>query len=232
MPPRRADRPRQVQRAARPSNTHNGGIWAAGWIAAEDRGLLLEQARYNARVAAIDAPGLSALGLIRACRTSSQSAQTEAVVAKQPRRSRSAGPEGRRCCATSTPSSPGSTTTWPPTAPNGAVDAQRRLRRQRAQGPVRRPGRRRRGAPLAVPGRPPAALGQTKGKSVFNDLRQFKNPSSPTSVDGKFNYGQIPAARPRAASSSTRAASSRRRLRPQDLPAEAPQPRPPRPATP
>ena len=37
--------------------THDDGVWAAGWIAAEDRGLLLQQARYNARVAAIDAPG-------------------------------------------------------------------------------------------------------------------------------------------------------------------------------
>ena len=35
-------------------------------------------------------------------------------------------------------------------------------------------------------------LGQYRGKSVFDDLRQFKNPESPTSVDGTFNYGQIP----------------------------------------
>ncbi|HNG57924.1 MAG TPA: penicillin acylase family protein, partial [Solirubrobacterales bacterium] len=46
------------------ATTYDGGIWAAGWIAAEDRGLLLQQARYNARVAAIDAPGLSAIGLV------------------------------------------------------------------------------------------------------------------------------------------------------------------------
>ncbi len=44
--------------------THDDGVWAAGWIAAKDRGLLLSQARYNARVAAIDAPGLSAIGLV------------------------------------------------------------------------------------------------------------------------------------------------------------------------
>ena len=36
--------------------THNDGVWAAGWIAAEDRGLLLQQARYNSRVSAIDVP--------------------------------------------------------------------------------------------------------------------------------------------------------------------------------
>ena len=35
-------------------------------------------------------------------------------------------------------------------------------------------------------------LGQVRGKSVFNDLRQFKNPDSPTTVDGTFHYGAIP----------------------------------------
>ncbi|HEY8217448.1 MAG TPA: penicillin acylase family protein, partial [Acidimicrobiia bacterium] len=32
-----------------------------GWVLAEDRGLLLEQARYNARVSAVDVPGLDGL---------------------------------------------------------------------------------------------------------------------------------------------------------------------------
>ncbi len=56
------------------------------------------------------------------------------------------------------------------------LDAQRHLRAQRAQEPVPRPGRRRRGAPLAVPRRPPGAARRRGGQSVFNDLRQFKNP--------------------------------------------------------
>jgi hypothetical protein len=58
------------------ASTYNGGIWAAGWIAAEDRGLLLQQARYNARVAAIDAPGLSALSLFAGLRALTPSART------------------------------------------------------------------------------------------------------------------------------------------------------------
>ena len=74
--------------------THDDGVWAAGWIAAEDRGLLLEQARYNARVAAIDAPGLDALSLISGLRTFVPSAQTEAEVAKQIDVLAAAGPEG------------------------------------------------------------------------------------------------------------------------------------------
>ena len=41
------------------AETREAGIWAAGWISGADRHLLGEQARYNARVAAIDAPGLA-----------------------------------------------------------------------------------------------------------------------------------------------------------------------------
>ncbi len=44
--------------------TNDDVTWAAGWTVAQDRELLLEQARYNSRVAVIDAPGLSAIGLV------------------------------------------------------------------------------------------------------------------------------------------------------------------------
>ena len=77
------------------ATTYSGGIWAAGWIAAKDRGLLLQQARNNARVAAIDAPGLSALGLISGLQNFQPSAQTEAEVAKQTQVLQNAGPEGQ-----------------------------------------------------------------------------------------------------------------------------------------
>ena len=38
--------------------------WAMGWVLAEDRGLLLAQARDAARLAAIDAPNIDAFGLV------------------------------------------------------------------------------------------------------------------------------------------------------------------------
>src|SRR3954454_2745988 len=44
--------------------THDDVVWAAGWILQEDRGLLLAQARYPARLAALDAPGINAINLI------------------------------------------------------------------------------------------------------------------------------------------------------------------------
>jgi acyl-homoserine lactone acylase PvdQ len=68
--------------------------WGAGWIIAEDRGLLLTEARYDARVAAIDAPGLSAIGLIGGLQSFKPSAQTESAVAKQTQVLEAAGSEG------------------------------------------------------------------------------------------------------------------------------------------
>ena len=77
------------------ATSYTGGIFTAGWIAAEDRGLLLQQARYNARVAAIDAPGLSAIGLISSLKSFVPSAQTEAEVAKQTDALTALGSEGQ-----------------------------------------------------------------------------------------------------------------------------------------
>jgi hypothetical protein len=94
------------------ATTHDGGVWAAGWIAAEDRGLLLQQARYNARVAAIDAPGLDAVDLIASLQSFKPSEQTEAVVANRPRYSGTPAARARRSSTTSTRSTTASTTTW------------------------------------------------------------------------------------------------------------------------
>ena len=64
------------------ANTHVGGVETAGWILAEDRGLLLEQARYNSRVAVIDAPGLSAIGLTSGLQSFKPSAADRGVVSQ------------------------------------------------------------------------------------------------------------------------------------------------------
>jgi hypothetical protein len=44
--------------------TDDDVTWGAGWAVAHDRELLLEQARFNARVAVLDVPNISAIGLI------------------------------------------------------------------------------------------------------------------------------------------------------------------------
>jgi acyl-homoserine lactone acylase PvdQ len=44
--------------------THDDVVWGSGWVLQEDRGLLLAEARYPARLAALDAPGIDAIKLI------------------------------------------------------------------------------------------------------------------------------------------------------------------------
>jgi hypothetical protein len=76
--------------------TNDAVSWASGWVEAEDRELLLEQARYNSRVAVIDAPGLSAIGLVTALKTFQPSAQTEHELGKEVGKLRKYGKAGRR----------------------------------------------------------------------------------------------------------------------------------------
>jgi len=175
------------------AKTYDGGIWAAGWIAAEDRGLLLQQARYNARVAAIDVPGLSAIGLVSGLKSFVPSAATEAEVAKQTNALKAAGKEGKAVLrdidtyitginAYLDANSP-STPHWTRNdvyAVNALKDqflgeggGDEARRSQFLGGLIKR-------------------LGAKKGWKVFNDLRQHTNPESPTSIDGKFPYEPIP----------------------------------------
>ena len=98
--------------------TNDDVTWGAGWALAHDRELLLEQARYNARVAVVDAPGQTAIDLIVGLKTFVPSAQTEARGAEGGRRScRPTGSRAAGCCTTSTSSSRASTPTTRPRAP-------------------------------------------------------------------------------------------------------------------
>ena len=75
--------------------TRDDVTWGAGWIEAQDRGTLMEEARGDAAVAAIDAPGLSALNLVAKLETFQPSAQTERVIARQTGVLKAAGADGR-----------------------------------------------------------------------------------------------------------------------------------------
>jgi acyl-homoserine lactone acylase PvdQ len=75
--------------------TRDDVTWGAGWVVAEDRGLLLTEARYDSLVAAIDAPGVSALGLVANLQSFKPTAQTENEVARQTNALLAAGAKGR-----------------------------------------------------------------------------------------------------------------------------------------
>ena len=116
----------------------------------------------------------------------SSSAQTEAEIAKQTQVLENAGPEGKAVLHDIDNFVSGiNDYLEAQQLLERAMDAQRRLRASTpsrgsswARAAATRPAARSSSAACS------SGSAQTKGKSVFNDLRQFKNPESPTSVDG------------------------------------------------
>jgi hypothetical protein len=60
--------------------THDDVTWAMGWVAEEDRGLLLATARYPGRLAALDAPNIDAFGLVQDLKTFTPTKQADRLV--------------------------------------------------------------------------------------------------------------------------------------------------------
>ncbi len=175
------------------SNSHAGGVWAAGWIAAEDRGALLQQARYNARVAAIDAPGLDAVDLIASLKSFKPSQQTEDALAKQAGVLRRAGPEGRKVLRDIDTFVNGINAYLDAHGSSAApftrndIFAFNALKDQFVGEGGGDEARR-----SQFLGGLEQRLGVKKGYSVFSDLRQNINRGSPTTVDGHFRYEHAP----------------------------------------
>ncbi len=173
--------------------TYEDGIWAAGWIAAADRSALLAQARYNARVAAIDVPNVTALSLITDLKSFTPSEETENEIAKQTQVLQDAGPEGVALLADIDTFISG-INAWlaqnsPSTAPwtRNDIYALNALKGQflgQGGGDEARNTQFYSGLKKQ--------LGNGKGESVFNDVRQFKNKDMHFAVDGKADYGKIP----------------------------------------
>ncbi len=175
------------------ASSYDGGIWASGWIAAEDRGLLLEQARYDSRVAAVGAPGLTALSLISNLKSFVPSAQTENFVAKQSAVLEKAGAKGRQVLHDIDTFSAGvnayfkaSKSSAKPWTRNDTFALEALKGQFVGQGGGDEARRTQFLAALTD------KLGASKGMSVFNDLRQHDDPQQPTSIDGTFPYEPIP----------------------------------------
>ena len=79
--------------------TRSDVMFGAGWVTAEDRGLLMNLLRGPGRVAALDVPGLDAFALANSATAFTPSAATEARLAAQVALLRARGARGRRVIA-------------------------------------------------------------------------------------------------------------------------------------
>lgn len=70
--------------------------WTAGWVTEEDRGLLLAEARYPARFAALDAPGINAFSLVTGLKQVTVTRQADRLIDREQTAAlRARGREGR-----------------------------------------------------------------------------------------------------------------------------------------
>ena len=101
------------------SDTDDGVVFGAGYVLAEDRSLLIDQARDNGIAGALDIPGVSAIELVRGLYTYKPTAKVRARGHAQAERRAEGAPAPRagRCCTTSTPTSRASTSGTAATGP-------------------------------------------------------------------------------------------------------------------
>src|SRR3954447_1289409 len=174
--------------------TRDDVTWAMGWVLQEDRGLLLAQGRYPARLAAVDAPNIDAFGLVKGLKTVRPSRQINRMIRRKGLRAlRSAGRDGRRLlhdvdvfvkginarlrAEKSTAKPFTRVDLFAVNALVGQIFGQGggdEARRSEFLGALR------------------ARLGSSAAQTLFNDLSEHVDPDTPTTMTHKFRYEGVP----------------------------------------
>jgi acyl-homoserine lactone acylase PvdQ len=175
-------------------------MYGAGFVAAEDRQLLLELGRGPGRLAVLDAPGVDAFRLIVTGRTFVPSAQADAVINRQVGVLRRAGSKGRQTLADMDAYVRGMNGFFTQSGQiqSGAVKPWTRTDMIAISGFIgsifgRGGGDEHRNAQFL--GALQAKLGDAAGRSVYDDLRRVNDPESPTSLQKPAPYNETPADR-------------------------------------
>jgi acyl-homoserine lactone acylase PvdQ len=168
--------------------------WAEGWVVAEDRHLLLDQARGDARIAALDVPGVNAFSLVQGLKTFQPSAQAEAIVSQQTKQLQKAGKLGREVLHNIDVYVKGvnawykhSKTPANPPFNRNDIYATNALAGQL----FGRGGGNEVNSSMLLSGLQ-QRLGASQGTLLWNDLRERNDPEAPVTVDGRFPYDPAP----------------------------------------
>jgi acyl-homoserine lactone acylase PvdQ len=162
-------------------------MFGAGWVAAEDRGFLMETVRGPGRIAALDVPGVDPLSLATSFRQFVPSQQTEQFMSSQVGVLQRAGSRGQQILDDIQSYVDGIN------ALNGAATTPWTQNDVLAVGSLI-------GAILGRGGGDEARrsellsaldqrLGQRDGQRLWDDLREVQDPETPVTLDRRFRYG-------------------------------------------
>ncbi len=176
--------------------TRDDVMFGSGWVAAEDRGLLLLEGLGPAYLATLDVPGINPFGLVTSARSFTPSAQTIRFVAAQESVLRRAGPRGRQVLRDlqdwidginayeASPEQAG------PKLPRAKLtDA---IAGFAFIGSIFGNGGGNEVANSDFLARLQRRLGARAGTQVFRDLREVNDPEAPTTIDKAFPYDGVP----------------------------------------
>lgn len=169
-------------------------VWGAGYVEAEDRSLLLNQARYNGLLAAIGAPNLSSIALIAGLAQFTPTKQTEQLVDKQTDALKAAGTFGKQALADIDVYIQGINAWYAKNAPTAPKFTRRdiyAINAVKGQFLGEGGGEEVQNAELLDSLRD--KFGKTKGTAVWSDLRARNDPDSQTTYAEKsFKYQDQP----------------------------------------
>jgi acyl-homoserine lactone acylase PvdQ len=171
--------------------THDDVTWAMGWVAEEDRGLLLATARYPGRLAALDAPNIDAFGLVQNLKTFTPTKSADRLIERAALKGlRSRGAAGRTLLhdidvyvAGLNARSKAEKSTQKPWTRVDVIGANALVGQIFGQGG----GDEARRSELLSGLR--KRLGTAKGQKAFDDLSERSDADSPTTISKAFPYG-------------------------------------------
>ena len=176
--------------------TRDDVMFGSGWVAAEDRGLLLLEGLGPAYLATLDAPGINPFGLLLSARSFTPSAEAIRFVAAQENVLRRAGPKGRQVLrdlqdwvdgVNAYEASPEQTgPKLPHTKLTDAIAGFAFI------GSIFGNGGGNEVANSDFLARLQRRLGTKAGTQVFRDLREVNDPEAPTTIDKPFPYDGVP----------------------------------------
>jgi acyl-homoserine lactone acylase PvdQ len=172
-------------------------MFGSGWIAAEDRGLLLALGLGPAFAAAVDVPGVNPFGLLLSKRSFTPSAQSFVFVAEQRKVLEEEGPKGEQVIKDLENWAEG-VNAYEATLPEGfplklpPVNLTDAIAGFAFIGSIFGNGGGNEVANSNFLAKLEAKMGETEGLSVFRDLREVNDPEAPTTTSKPFPYDTVP----------------------------------------
>jgi acyl-homoserine lactone acylase PvdQ len=167
-------------------------MYGAGWVAAEDRGLLMDIFRGPGRIAALDVPGVNAFAAATSLRNFQPTPETEQFLESQVSLFEQAGPAGTQVLAdidnyiagiNDFLARSGTSAPWTRADVLGVAALIGSVFGRGGGDEVRRSE-----FLSALQQR----LGAGEGGVLWNDLREIQDPEAPVTTDHPFDYGKVP----------------------------------------